>query len=120
MGKTAEATKLLEKALSESQDAGLAFVDEADCLKWAFDLTWHRLRPGGLYSFEQDGCYGGYNSGRNFIAPGSSTTGWARSVARKLAMGEAADGAQAIFMHKNLIVAQRQQHEGIAPIHTEL
>merc|ERR1712113_1223096 len=109
--KTAHVTSVLEKALNESGAVGLSIVDEADCLKWVSDMSWHRLRPGGLYSFEQDGCHRSPHSDNRFLAPDSSATGWARSMAANVAMGELAEGAQSVFFHKNLIVAQRRQTE---------
>jgi len=112
----AKVAKVLEQAVNETKENGLAIADDTDCLRWVLDLSWDRLRAGGFFAFEQDGCYGGYTSQQKFAAPDTSATGWARYVSRRLAMGEMADGAQAIFMHKNLIVAQRQNRDvqGIA------
>lgn len=89
----------------------LAVVDDNDCSMMAWQLLWPRLRPGGLYGFEQDGCYGGYHLGQSVagghVAPASSVTGWARERALALASGADNGDVQLVAAHKNLVVVQR-------------
>eukprot|EP00929_Paragymnodinium_shiwhaense_P119383 TRINITY_DN91277_c0_g1_i1.p1 TRINITY_DN91277_c0_g1~~TRINITY_DN91277_c0_g1_i1.p1 ORF type:complete len:662 (+),score=136.12 TRINITY_DN91277_c0_g1_i1:77-2062(+) len=102
--KTAKVSKALDKL--QGQGKAIGFVDDTDCLRWTWDLLWPRLRAGGLYAFEQDGCYGALTDDEKFIAPPESVTG----LARKLAMGAVFDSGQEVEMvvaHKNLVVVQK-------------